>query len=169
MWLVSLFLHVGLRRVRRKNIDLINISYPNTFQEIVQTMRKWLTSVRLKYRRVTDRVNFNKELGKHGLIVTFSCDPSILEHSSHPHLQGVLFMPSENRRLRKVVTLFCLNFKVIAISLKDNSFLKMKTEYFGYWYKWIIVGQELPEYVSYMRYDADVFLIRTPDNSTETG
>nr|XP_032527242.1 ionotropic receptor 75a-like [Danaus plexippus plexippus] len=94
----------------------------------------------------SDWVNFNKELGKHGLIVTFSCDPSILEYSSHPHLQGVLFMPSENH----------------------NSFLKMKTEYFGYWYKWIIVGQELPEYVSYMRYDADVFLIRNPDNSTQT-
>ncbi|XP_052752084.1 uncharacterized protein LOC113521088 [Galleria mellonella] len=84
-----------------------------------------------------DRVKFLRQLSKQGLSATISCNPDILE-SIHL-LQGVLYFTEENNLLLD----------------------RVKPEHFSHNYKWMVVGDEMPNTLHHVRYDVDVVLLKT--------
>ncbi|XP_045454238.1 ionotropic receptor 75a-like [Melitaea cinxia] len=92
----------------------------------------------------SERVKFARELFKHDLMTSFSCGGEGFDRAVKSHVQGVLYVPAHNNTL---------NEKIVS---------KVNPNYFSHWYKWVVVGEDLPEAIKTVRYDADILLIRTP-------
>ncbi|CAH2230380.1 jg5058 [Pararge aegeria aegeria] len=93
---------------------------------------------------VHDKVLLSRELFKYGIFATFSCDPSALEQAHLHKIQGVLYIPSPTD----------LSYKV-----NPGSFCS--------WYKWVVVGDSVPDIFQSVRYDADVLLINQRWNNSK--
>ncbi|XP_023951192.2 uncharacterized protein LOC112055349 [Bicyclus anynana] len=91
-----------------------------------------------------DQVLLSRLFFKHEMIVTFSCDPEVLQLAHLHKLQGVLYIPSAN-----------------------DLFHKVKPNYFSSWFKWVVVGEILPDIFNTVRYDADVLLIKQKWDKSE--
>ncbi|XP_050553066.1 ionotropic receptor 75a-like [Spodoptera frugiperda] len=85
---------------------------------------------------ISDQIKFTRELSQFGMSSTFSCDPGILDHIRHHYLQGVIYMTHKHDDM--------LMFK------------KMKPIHFMMKYKWLIVGDHVPDALRKIRYDSDV-------------
>nr|XP_026488853.1 ionotropic receptor 75a-like [Vanessa tameamea] len=90
-----------------------------------------------------DRIKLARDLFKHDLTVSFSCGPKSLEGAYKSQVQGVLYISSSVDQLHKV-----------------------KPKYFSNWYKWVVVGESVPDAVKTVRYDADILLLKpSPTNN----
>ncbi|XP_046964305.1 ionotropic receptor 75a-like [Vanessa cardui] len=87
-----------------------------------------------------DRIRLARELFKHDLAVSFSCGPKSLEDAYKSRVQGVLYIEDDS-------------------SL--DQLQKVKPKYFSNWYKWVIVGESVPDSVKTVRYDADILLLKS--------
>ncbi|XP_037872511.2 uncharacterized protein LOC101735556 [Bombyx mori] len=82
-----------------------------------------------------DRAKLIKDFSRHGLSATCSCDAHILEYISTKNSQGVLY--------------FVENYNILN---------ETKSHHFSLNYKWLIVGNEIPNRLHTVRYDADITL-----------
>nr|AXF48854.1 ionotropic receptor IR23 [Lobesia botrana] len=83
-----------------------------------------------------EQVRLVRELSIHGLRTTATCDPSLLDQELSS-LQGVLYFMKPN----------------------DTLLDETKLEHFSAWYKWLIIGDEIPDRLHRVRYDADIVLL----------
>ncbi|KAI5632210.1 hypothetical protein NE865_15081 [Phthorimaea operculella] len=86
-----------------------------------------------------DQVKLNRQLSLQGISSTFSCDPSILTDVVDHRFQGVLYFKHDD----------------------DDLLLKVVPEHFAHWYKWLILGDGLPDRIHKTRYDSDITYIRS--------
>uniref|UniRef100_A0A2A4K3Y1 Ionotropic glutamate receptor C-terminal domain-containing protein n=1 Tax=Heliothis virescens TaxID=7102 RepID=A0A2A4K3Y1_HELVI len=84
----------------------------------------------------TDQMRFTRQLSQYGMSATFSCEPAILDKIHPQYLQGVLYMIHEKKNLAL--------------------FKKVKRTHFTKKYKWLLLGDHVPEVVRDIRYDSDV-------------
>ncbi|KAJ8713078.1 hypothetical protein PYW08_008382 [Mythimna loreyi] len=87
-----------------------------------------------------DQIKFTRQLSQYGMSATFSCDPTILDHIRHHYLQGVLYMTHENDDM--------------------PMFKQIKKTHFMMKYKWLIVGDHVPDALRKIRYDCDVAFLK---------
>ncbi|CAH2093770.1 unnamed protein product [Euphydryas editha] len=87
----------------------------------------------------SERVKYARELLKHDLLTSFSCGSEALGQAVKSRVQGMLYIPDFNNTLDEV-----------------------NPKYFSHFYKWVIVGESVPDTMKTFRYDADVLLIRKP-------
>ncbi|XP_061722209.1 uncharacterized protein LOC133528767 isoform X1 [Cydia pomonella] len=84
-----------------------------------------------------EQIRLVRQLSLQGMRATVSCDPGIL-NEEHKTLQGVLYFNRPNDTL-----------------LDETS-----REHFSMWYKWLIIGNEVPSRLNHTtRYDADITLL----------
>ncbi|PZC83436.1 hypothetical protein B5X24_HaOG200810 [Helicoverpa armigera] len=96
-----------------------------------------------------DQMKFTRQLSQYGMSATFSCEPAILDKIHPQYLQGVLYMVRDDDNLA--------------------FFKKVKRVHFTMKYKWLLLGDHVPEALRDIRYDSDVtFLKWGRNNRNET-
>ncbi|KAJ2942974.1 hypothetical protein O0L34_g15165 [Tuta absoluta] len=86
-----------------------------------------------------DQVKLNRQLSLQGISSTFSCDPRILRDVVDHRFQGVMYIKHDD----------------------DDLLEKVVPEHFAHWYKWLIIGDGLPDHIHRTRYDSDITYIRS--------
>ncbi|KAJ8711424.1 hypothetical protein PYW07_008666 [Mythimna separata] len=95
-----------------------------------------------------DQIKFTRQLSQYGMTATFSCDPAILDHIRHHYLQGVLYMTHEDDDM--------------------PMFKKIKKTHFMLKYKWLILGDHVPDVLRKIRYDNDVAFLKWDQDANKT-